>query len=689
MAMDTEMWVLFGSAAAFLGFFALARAPRGLPRLLHILHIWGMALFAVLCVVAYRPQGFGRVLADLLSGPQAWLTFAALVGTYCGGRSRKLRRVDTAILNHRAAGTIAALVLAATISACSPMVLERLRSGNEHRAATLSSLWIRPDPSSEFDPYWMSLTASNQITFERTRSDRVETEIRPICYCGIQIEHYQIPRHVAEALMAAEDRRFLIHRGFDPVGIARALLKSGGDQGGSTITQQLVKNTVLNPDRSLLRKANELWIAYRLESRLTKQEIIVRYLNRMNFGYSRGRMVVGIEQAARFYFGKSAANLNIYEGAVLVGLLKAPATFNPIDHPQRADERAREVLLAMHREGFLADAARKRVLRTASQPGRLAPLWPETRPFMYWIMSEASKALPHVQLQPGIRIPITLQLETQWRGQKALGDALLTLTADQAIDGGVVVISDGRIRSMVGGRNHARSQVNHAVQLRQPASTFKPFVYLAAMEAGLVRSFSRFHRALALALSPAVALAVSDNATAQALATAVGIERIRAVAQRLGVVSPLRLDVSLALGGSEVTLVELTAAYQAFANGGYQFEPFGFYGIADSHGNVLVWLKDRSLRKRRVISAPHAKLMRRLLRHVVVAGTGRAAAAIQGAGGKTGTSDWNRDALFIGFARNHVTGVWIGKDDGSAMGRSITGATAARVWTAIERALAR
>jgi len=505
-----------------------------------------------------------------------------------------------------------------------------------------------------------------------------------------------LPPHAADAVVAIEDRRFFDHPGVDALGMLRAAvtnLRAGRlAQGGSTITQQLAKNLFLSSERTWSRKAEELVMALWLELRLSKQEILELYLNRVYFGGGAH----GIEAASQRYFAKSARNLSLPEAAVIAGLLKAPSKYAPSASPVQAVTRGRLVVDKMREAGFISpsEAATARAAEIRFSPSMRAPDQAEMAYAVDFVLDTAARFEDADRDE--IVIETTLDADLQRRAGEIVERALAG--RGEALDAGqaavVVLAPDGGIRALVGGRSYADSQFNRAVKAhRQPGSAFKPVVYLTAVERGLTPdSIVEDAPIRAGRWSPKNdsgrylgqttlrnALAQSLNTVAVRLTLDAGPDMVAATARRLGMKSPLRKDASLALGTSEVSLLDLTGAYAAFANGGYVNEPYAIRRVRTGGGKVLFQRIDA----RSDVAIPRASVaaMDDMLRAAVAMGTGRRA-AIPGrtVAGKTGTSQDFRDAWFVGYTSDLTAGVWVGNDDGRTMNRVVGGALPAEIW---------
>ncbi len=512
-------------------------------------------------------------------------------------------------------------------------------------------------------------------------------------YAGaVQIE--ELPPHLVRALLATEDRRFYRHFGIDVIGLARAVfvnLRAGRlVQGGSTITQQLAKNVFLTHERTLDRKIQETMLALWLEHRFTKDQILTIYLNRVYLGAG----TYGVEAASQRYFGKSARKLNLHEAAVIVGLLKAPSRYAPTADAARSRARASDVLDNLVEAGLASRADAEAGKMQALGMPSISPTLRSARYFTDWLADQVSGYVGYIDRDLIVRT--TLDPRLQRAAEAAIVDTLNRegekADAEQAA---LVALSpDGAVRVMVGGKDYAQSQFNRAaLALRQPGSSFKAFVYLAAMEQGL-RADDRVSDAPVTIgdwsprnyegdagrgeITLRDAFARSVNTAAVRVAQRTGLDRVMASARRAGIVSPMRRDLTTSLGASEVTLLELTGAYAPFANGGIAVEPYAISEIRDANERIVY--RRTGSGAERVISRGALAAMSELLRSVIDRGTGRAAALDRPAGGKTGTSQEYRDAWFIGFTADLVAGVWFGNDDASPMNKVTGGSLPARTW---------
>jgi penicillin-binding protein 1A len=497
---------------------------------------------------------------------------------------------------------------------------------------------------------------------------------------------------IPQAVMAIEDRRFYSHFGVDPLGLARAFvnnLTGQSIQGGSTITQQLAKNLFLSPDRTIERKVQEVLLSFWLEHKFSKDQILAMYLNRVFFGSN----AYGVEAASRRYFNKSARDVNLGEAATLAGLLKAPTRLSPARDPQAAEARAQVVLGAMREEGYITDAESTTAMSQA--PTRARSFWSGAQYYAADMVMDEVKSLVG-NVSEDLVVDTTLDLGLEKKADEALTKLLdgegKKLDASQAAL--VSIDGTGAIRAVVGGHDYAGSQFNRAVKARrQPGSAFKPFVYAAALEAGDKPSSLRNDAPIKIGnwmpenyehkyngeVTLTTALAHSLNTIAAQLVVEVGPDTVIKLARRLGIESELQSNASIALGTSEVSLLELTSAYAPFMNGGFKATPHIVSRITNSAGKVLYQASYDA--PPRVLSESIVKDMDAMMMRVMTEGTGRSA-QLKGwqTAGKSGTTQSFRDALFVGFTSNLTTGVWFGNDDGKSMKKVTGGGLPAKAW---------
>ncbi|MFC3266567.1 transglycosylase domain-containing protein, partial [Camelimonas abortus] len=530
------------------------------------------------------------------------------------------------------------------------------------------------------------------------------------------LELTDYPDYFISAVLATEDRRFFEHFGIDPVGAARALAvnasSSGVVQGGSTITQQLAKNLFLSNERSLERKINEAFLALFLEARLSKQEILKLYLDRVYMGGGN----FGAAAAADYYFGKSARDLTLAEAAMLAGLFKAPTRYAPHVNLPAARARANDVLDAMVDAGMLtagqAASARRNPATALARRQDFSPDY-----FLDWAYEQVRQMAAEGRLGDDrvLTVRTTLDPLAQRSAETAVENALRQYGAAWgASQAGVVVMEpDGAVRALVGGRDYGASQFNRATDaLRQPGSSFKPYVYAAALLAGLVKPEStvvdspvcigawcpaNYGRSFSGPMSLTTALVRSINSIPVKLSimlgkgnARLGRARIIALARAMGLEHELRDSTSLPIGSAEVRLIEHTAGMAVFANGGFRARPWAAEEIRNSHGQVI-WSHERDAPKgERVLPPEVVADMNRMLAQAVEEGTGRRA-RIEGVrvAGKTGTTNAYRDAWFAGYTGNYVGVIWMGNDDFSSTNRMTGGTLPAQTWREIMEPLHR
>jgi penicillin-binding protein 1B len=520
------------------------------------------------------------------------------------------------------------------------------------------------------------------------------------------VRYSEIPAVLVQAILATEDHRFFEHPGIDVVGVGRALMRDAGDdrpgQGGSTITQQLVKNTYLSPERTLQRKYAEAMLSYALEQRLSKEDIFALYCNEIYLGQRGAVTVRGVEEASRVYFGKELANLSLGEAATIAGMIQGPIRFSPTQHPDAAQTRRNMVLAAMVRDGWINTAEASSVENqpvvvsaVAQNNNSLAPY------FVDYVNRTADSQTTGASASQ--RIYTTIDLDLQQLAEASLQrqlDRLNVIYKNSAAKPQAALVAldpqTGNVLAMVGGRDYATSQLNRATDARrQPGSTFKPFVYAAAVEDGMspVQLFSDSPREFVYdrdkTYRPAnfgggysmhdvtmrTALVKSLNVVTVDVALQTGLARIANLAADFGLPRPERYP-SLALGTKEVTPLELAAAYAAFVNGGHRIDP----KVILSVGEPPPTHRNDEVPATQVISPTTAYMITNMLAAVIDHGTARAARdGVKGTAiaGKTGTS---RDGWFVGYTPNLVCAVWIGFDDNQQLG--LTGAEAALpAWT--------
>ncbi len=540
---------------------------------------------------------------------------------------------------------------------------------------------------------WLVVTAPLSRALEPLQDPAmllVSVEGQPIARRGAikeaPVEVARLNRLTPQAFVAIEDRRFYRHWGIDPRAIGRAMVANvaagGVRQGGSTITQQLAKTSFLSSDRSLKRKAQEVIIAFWLEGWLTKDEILSRYLSSVYFGDG----VYGLRAAAKHYFGRSPENLSLAQSAMLAGMVQAPSRLAPTRNLAGAQKRSKLVLAAMADTGVIT-SARARTTKLARPVGNGNKV-PTGTYFADWVAPAAAGAFESDFGQMKVRTTLDADLQrlaVRAISNAAVGDAQAALVAMRP---------DGRVVAMVGGRSYKSSPFNRATQARrQPGSAFKLFVYLAALRAGWTPDSRISDSPITLdGWSPAnsdgvyrgdislkEAFSRSSNAATVRLSEAVGRANVLRTARDLGITTPLPNSPSVALGTAGVSLLELTSAYAAVASGRYPVKATGLPAgeQAESAELSAAFFNRGGRLDRRRDWRPALDLLWAAANE----GTGRRAALATPTFGKTGTSQDNRDALFVGFAGDLVVGVWVGRDDNKSLGKSVSGGTApAQIW---------
>ena len=516
---------------------------------------------------------------------------------------------------------------------------------------------------------------------------------------GAAVRLSELPPYLPKAFVAIEDRRFYSHFGIDPIGIGRAVIRDvtgrGGMEGGSTLTQQLAKNLFLTQERTLSRKIQEAILALWLERKYSKDQILELYLNRVYFGSG----AFGVEAAAQKYFGKSARQVTLSEAAVLAGLMKSPTRLAPNRNLTAANERAAQVITAMAEQGHITEAMAKLALASPAQVvhDKSAGSINYAADYVMDMLDDTVGAIDE-----DIVVTTTLDPRMQAAAEHALTDELNAKGDKFGVEQGALVAldPDGAVKAMVGGRNYADSQFNRAVAAkRQPGSTFKPFVYLSALEKGLTPDTVRedapisvkgwkpedYSREYFGPVTLTRALALSLNTVAVRLGLEVGPKTVARVAHRLGITSELDPNASIALGTSAVTPLELVSAYDAFANGGIGVQPHVIARVRTANGKLLYARKNANFG--RVIDPQYVAMMNAMMEETLLTGTARKA-ELPGwqAAGKTGTSqDW-RDAWFVGYTSALTAGVWLGNDDNSPTKKTSGGNLPVEIWSRFMKA---
>lgn len=527
----------------------------------------------------------------------------------------------------------------------------------------------------------------------------------------------QIPDYLIRAVIAVEDERFYTHHGIDPIAILRAfltdLLHLKAVQGGSTVTQQLVKNYFLTSQKTLVRKINEVLMAILLELRYSKEDILEAYFNEIYFGQRGPISVTGIEEASRLYFSKNASNLSLAEAALLAGMIRSPGEYSPFRNITKAYDRRNFVLKTMNAKELITPqeygAARREKIAVAPRNSR-----PFQAPyFIDFVQSELRTSYPSEVLKSeGLKIFTTLDLEAQEIAERALQRRLEELeegrpklkklrSEGKYLEGAFIAVrpQTGAIRAFVGGRDYEKSQFNRVADAhRQPGSAFKPFVYLTALQEGqtlvsplIDTSFSvrvpdgnwrpeNYDKKEHGKVTLRQALEQSYNIATSRLAIDVGLEKVVATAREAGIESPLEPYPAMALGSFEVTPLELARAYTIFPNQGTKSEPIAITSVITREGVVL---EKKGFRMKKVVSPEVAYLMNYALRGVLDRGTASSSRALGFTGlgaGKTGTTSEYRDSWFVGYTPDLLALTWVGYDDGTPTGLS-GAAGALPIWT--------
>ncbi|PZN95136.1 MAG: penicillin-binding protein [Alphaproteobacteria bacterium] len=503
---------------------------------------------------------------------------------------------------------------------------------------------------------------------------------------GEWLPYGRIPRTMTGAMIAVEDRRFMSHPGVDPIGIARAAVvnfKAGRNvQGASTITQQLARNVFLTSTKTFGRKGREIILALALERKFTKEALLELYLNRVYFGGG----AYGIDAASRKFFGHSATALSLPEAAVIAGLVKAPSRYAPSADADAARRRAATVIATMVDSGAVTpgEAATADMATVAFVPQERKA---SVRYFTDWVLSEVEN-LTDEAIEP---LQVTTTLDP--KAQRFAEVALVAETPKGAQAALVALARDGAVKAMVGGLDYVQSNYNRAVAARrQPGSAFKFFVYAAAIEDGVTPDDQMVDQPLSIGkwsprnsngrflgpISVRDAFALSVNTVAVELASRVGFDTVADMARRFGITTPISRQPAMALGSSDVTLLEMTQAYATVAAGGVEARPYAVTRIVTGSGKVLY---EREPEPPRVIVAPFvAAKMTELMQAAVETGTGKAAQIGRPLAGKTGTTSSNKDGWFLGFTSELTTGVWMGRDNARAVAGLAGGRAPARAF---------
>ena len=520
-----------------------------------------------------------------------------------------------------------------------------------------------------------------------------------------------IPKTLIDALITIEDRDFFSHSGINLKAIVRAIVRDiqAGrfKEGASTLTQQIAKTLFLTNEKSIVRKIKELILSIQIERRYAKNEILELYLNQIYLGAG----TYGVEAASRTYFNKSVQKVNLAEAALIAGLPKAPSIYSPAKRPDRAKKRRDIVLYQMRATKKITQQQWETAVNTPVHTGTANDRHHPSQYFIAYVKSILQNQFELQQIySKGLNIQTTLHLDTQKQANKAVKRHMTALEQrmqKQGLDASkaqcaliAIDTASGAIRAMVGGKDFKSSQFNRAIQAkRQPGSAFKPFVYGAAIIRGAAQNdllldaplsyqlnndriwqVNNFSKTFSGEMTFRKALALSKNTPVVRLMERIGPHQVSEFAKKAGISSPLYPNLSLALGTSEVSLLELTAAYIPFAHMGIKVAPFVIDKITDADSRLVY---QHTADRQSVLSRKHAAIIADMLKAVIREGTGKKASGIKrDIAGKTGTTDNYKDALFIGFSPDLALGVWVGNDNSKTLGKYETGARAAlSIWT--------
>ncbi len=593
-------------------------------------------------------------------------TYRADIGAANDNRTRKKRRVVLAV--------------------CVFLLLGALITFFVGRHYLLDGLPALPDKQA----MWASHVKPNYTLLDK--DGQVLSHRGPYYAKPMKLE--ELPAFVPDAFLAIEDQRFWEHKGIDRKAIFRALVantKAGKKvQGGSTLTQQLVKNMVLTREKTYKRKFQEMWLAYQMEHMLSKKEILELYLNRIDLG----NRAFGVGAAAQRYFGKDVKDITLAEAAVLASLPKAPTAYDPIKHPEDSAHRALLVLQTMLEQGKITQTDKQNAQAEIGKTVRAPQPYVEERLIGHvfdMAVEQAEKLIGSAHQDLVIQTTIDMNLQKQ--GLQSLETIISKNEKKRKVHNGALVaieMKTGAIRALIGGRDYEASKFNRVTQaLRQPGSSFKPFVYAAAFEQGYSPATVRVDQITTIGFGKDAwtpenytrtyrgpmtlreALKLSINTIAAQVGAEIGPDKVVELAKRFGITSPLHVNYSIALGSSEVRLLDMTSAFMVFGNEGVRAPPFLVKEISDTGDRVLYAQYPHT--PERVYAVNHARQMTTMLRDVIDTGTGRGAKlGRRQAAGKTGTSQDYRDGWFIGFTSDYAAGVWMGNDDNSPM-RGVTG----------------
>lgn len=519
-------------------------------------------------------------------------------------------------------------------------------------------------------------------------------------YTYSNVELKEVPEQLVKALIATEDKNFYKHQGYDLVGLTRSMIANilAGHvvQGASTITQQLSRILFLSNEKTFTRKIKELQVASQIEKTISKDKILEMYLNNVYLGSG----AYGVKGAAKIYFNKNLNQLTLPEMALIAGLPQAPSVYSPYNNIELAEKRRNQVLLRMYKMRYINKAtyesAKKEKITLSTMPIMYATN--KAPYFCDYVMKELYKLgfSEDEIVNGGLKVVTTLDYKAQVKANEAILTNLrawgMTQDKNQAAIFSFSPI-DGRILVYAGGKDYTKSQYDRVSQSQRPSgSAFKPFIYTAAIEKGFSpndmiddlpvklgnwtpRNYGNKYRGK---IPLYTALMISSNVCAARLMDEIGVRPVIQLARVMGITTPIPYDYTIALGSNSVKLFEMTRAFGVFANGGYKVEPYAIERVESSRGTVLYEAKKP--RTSKVLNINTAATMTAIMKTVITNGTGRAADIGKPAAGKTGTTDDSKDAYFIGFTPDVVTGVWVGNDDNSQMGGITGGTIPAKIW---------
>jgi penicillin-binding protein 1A len=505
----------------------------------------------------------------------------------------------------------------------------------------------------------------------------------------------ELPDYVTHAILATEDRRFYDHFGMDLKGIGRAfvvnIMKGGFVQGGSTLTQQLAKNLFLTRERTIKRKVQELMLAFQLERELTKDEILSAYMNRVYLGSG----AYGIDAAAKVYFNKSAKELNLKEAATIAGLLKAPSRYSPNANPEKSAARTKVVLKGMVDAGYVTEEEIARYKNAPPAPRRKPSSGDSVRYYSDYIVAQLDDLIG--QIDQDVVVETTMDQAIQSELEESITKAVLRYGPDKEVEqaAGAVMRHDGAVVALMGGRDYGMSEFNRVTDaLRPPGSSFKPIVYLTALEKGwnlnniIVDEPRRYYGGYRPRnygneyygeVTLFEALTLSLNTVAVELTKQVGPDAVVDTARRLGITADLESSLSTALGSNGVPMLQMVTAYSILGRGGQSVEPYSIKKISDTDGNIL-YERPPAPKSEQVVDQNAVRQLTAMMQSVIASGTGRGASIPYPAAGKTGTSQDFRDAWFVGFSTKYAAAIWFGNDDNSPTKRLTGGSAPAQVW---------